>query len=119
MADDVIDRLELEISSDSNSANNALDTLIGNLVSLKSHLRGLGNIKIDGLKSVSKDVASIKLNINGITEPLKDIEKIEVDTSKLRKVSNDIKKLTSIDAGAIPAVSDGIKKGSSFCQNAE
>ena len=43
-------------------------------------------------------------------EPLKDIEKIEVDTTKLRKISNDIKKLSSIDAGAIPAVSNGVKK---------
>lgn len=158
MADDVIERLELEISSDSNSANNALNILIGNLVSLKNHLKGLGNIKTDGLKSVSKDITligasvksienlgkgiseirklseidlgnisqiadgaktissslselnSIKLDISGITEPLKDIEKIEIDTSKLRKVSNDIKKLTSIDAGAIPGVSEGVKK---------
>lgn len=52
----------------------------------------------------------MKLDINGIMEPLKDIEKIEVDTTKLRKISNDIKKLSSIDAGAIPAVSNGVKK---------
>lgn len=75
----------------------------------------IGNIKeiAEGVKTISSslnELNSIKLDINGIMEPLKDIEKIEVDTTKLRKISNDIKKLSSIDAGAIPAVSNGVKK---------
>ena len=158
MADDVIDRLSLEIESDANSTENALSRLSRSLLNLKSNVKGLGNLKADGLKNIAKEITSIgnsirgigdvekgvsqikklseieignisqiaegvktissslselnsiKLDINGITEPLKDIEKIEVDTSKLRKVSNNIKKLSSIDAGAIPAISDGVKK---------
>ncbi len=158
MADDVIDRLSLEIESDANNTEIALSRLSKSLMNLKSNVKGLGGIRADGLKSITKSITSIsdsmkgigdiekgisqikklseieignisqiaegvktissslnelnsiKLDINGITEPLKDIEKIEVDTTKLRKISNDIKKLSSIDAGAIPAVSDGVKK---------
>lgn len=158
MADDVLDRLSLEISSDANSAENALSRLSRSLLNLKSSVKGLGNLKADGLKNIAKEITSIgdsikgigdvekgvsqikklseieignikeiaegaktisnslselnstKLNINGIMEPLKDIEKIEVDTTKLRKISNDIKKLSSIDAGAIPAISNGVKE---------
>lgn len=158
MADDVIDRLSLEVESDANNAENALSRLSRSLMNLRNSVKGLGNMKADGLKNIAKEITSIgnsirgigdvekgisqikkiseieignikeiaegvktissslnelnsiKLDINGIMEPLKDIEKIEVDTTKLRKISNDIKKLSSIDAGAIPAVSDGVKK---------
>lgn len=158
MADDVIDRLSLEIESDANNTEIALSRLSKSLMNLKSNVKGLGGIRADGLKSITKSITSIsdsmkgigdiekgisqikklseieignisqiaegvktissslnelnsiKLDISGITEPLKNVEKIEVDTTKLRKISNDIKKLSSIDAGAIPAVSDGVKK---------
>lgn len=158
MADDVIDRLSLEVESDANNAENALSRLSRSLMNLRNSVKGLENMKADGLKNIAKEItsignsirgigdvekgvsqikkiseieignikeiaegartissslnelSSIKLNLSGSTETLKNVEKIEVDTTKLRKISNDIKKLSSIDAGAIPAVSDGVKK---------
>ena len=45
MADDVIDRLSLEIESDANSTENALSRLSRSLLNLKSNVKGLGNLK--------------------------------------------------------------------------
>lgn len=94
MSDDVIDRLSLEISSDASSANNSIEELSKKLFDLKNNLKGISNIKANGLKNFAKDIASIGT----------------ADTSNLRKISNDIRKLYSIDAGSISATSDGIKK---------
>lgn len=63
MADDVLDRLSLEISSNANSSINAIKSLSKSLMNLKESIKGLENIKTDGLKNVADSLKSLN-NIN-------------------------------------------------------
>ena len=80
MADDVIDRLSLEIESDANSTENALSRLSRSLLNLKSNVKGLGNLKADGLKNIAKEITSIGNSIRGIGD-------VEKGVSQIKKLS--------------------------------
>lgn len=103
MADDVIDRLSLEISSNADDSDEAIKKLTDNLVELKKSVHGIANIKLDkftnSMKSIKDAVSGLKGienldsiaqslgKINDVSKGVKSIEKLKKGTSGIKEMS--------------------------------
>lgn len=105
MADDVIDRLSLEISSNANSSINAIKSLSKSLMKLKDSIKGLEGIKTDGFKNITDSLKSLNnintkdSGINNTINALNRLLKVDVKgfkSSEFVKMTNSIKSLAGL-----------------------
>lgn len=122
MQDDVIDRLSLEVNSDSSNAVEGLDLLCRKLDSLNE---SVSRFSTSGISSYSRGVEKISGAINSfnsidtdkfskVITMVDQLSKIDLENKKIEidiQIPNDIdKKLGKIDIGNIPNVADSMRK---------
>lgn len=103
MADDVIDRLSLEIESNANHSEEAIESLAKSLGKLKRSVKGFEKLKLDGFTNSMK---GIREALNGI----KGVENLEAVSDSLKKISDASRAVKSIEK--VKKATSGIKKTS-------
>lgn len=103
MADDVIDRLSLEIESNANHSEEAIESLAKSLGKLQRSVKGLEKLSLNGFTSSMK---GIREALNGI----KGVENLEAVSDSLKKISDASRAVKSIEK--VKKATSGIKKTS-------
>lgn len=95
MADNVIDSLSLEISSDSKGADQSIKRLASTLIKLQDSVKGLENINLNGFKNAMLGLRDAMSGFQG--------------TENLEKGITQIQRLSRIEPGNMTAAATGIK----------
>ena len=101
MADDVIDRLSLEIESNADHSEEAIERLAASLGKLQKRVNGLERIKLDNFTNSMK---GIREALNGI----KGVENLESISKSFQKISDVSKTVKSIEK--VKKAANGIKE---------
>lgn len=89
MADNTIDTLSLEIESNSNGADKAIERLANSLLKLES---SLGEIRVEKITSISdaiKALGNSSSNINGMENTASSIQKVAISMQRLSNINTE------------------------------
>lgn len=96
MSENVIDTLSLEINSNANGADKAIDKLSASLLKLQNRTSGLQNVKLNGLSGQLKQFNSA---VRGL-----DVGKLGSFSTALRNFSDSIKSFSGVGQRIEPAI---------------